>query len=56
MARRAGVLFIAEKARPEASLAWCSFIDCFMREDGVGAADVMARRRACDSAEGAEPL
>ena len=32
--RRAGVLVIAEMARPEASLARCSFIDCFMHENG----------------------
>ena len=39
--RRAGVLFIPEMARPKASLAWCSFIDCFMHEDGDGVADVI---------------
>ena len=40
-ARGAGVLFISKMARPEASLAWCSFIDCFMHEDGDGVADVI---------------
>ena len=39
--RRAGILFITEMARPGASLAWCSFIDCFMHENGDSVADVI---------------
>ena len=54
--RRAVVLFIAEMARPGASFDWCSFVDCFIHENGNCGAVVMARRRAHDSAEGAEPM
>ena len=32
--RRAGGFFTAEMARPGASFAWCSPVDCFIHENG----------------------
>ena len=44
--RRAGGRFIAEMARPGASFAWCSFIDCFIHENSNCGMGITARRRA----------
>ena len=41
---------------PCSSFAWCSPVDCFIHESGNCGAVVTARRRARDSAEGAEPM
>ena len=38
------------------SFAWCSLVDCFIHKSGNYGAVVTARRRARDSAEGAEPM
>ena len=38
------------------SFPWCSLAGCFIHESGNGGAVVTVRRRARDSAEGAEPM
>ena len=45
-----------QNGNPYSSFAWCGFVDCFIHENGNCDAAVTARRRAHDSAEGAEPM
>ena len=45
-----------QSGNPGGSFAWCSFVDCFIHENGNCSVAVTVRRRARHSAAGAEPM